>query len=79
MKIAILALTNGGNRLAKRIANFRIDGFVDTRDLAVAKKFQELWCEVDAFVCIMATGIVVRCIASLCKDKKKDPCVVVLD
>ncbi len=79
MKTAILALTKGGEKLANKIADLQSDSFVDTEDLAVAKKFQKLWQEVDAIVCIMATGIVVRCIGKLCKDKKKDPCVVVLD
>ncbi len=79
MKTAIIALTSGGKKLAGKIARLQAESFVDTRNLGVAEKFRQLWQEVDAIVCIMATGIVVRCIGPLCRDKKKDPCVVVLD
>ncbi len=79
MKTAIIALTSGGKKLAGKIARLQTESFVDTRTLGVAEKFRQLWLEVDAIVCIMATGIVVRCIGPLLRDKKKDPCVVVLD
>ena len=45
----------------------------------VVTAIRRLWQEVDGLICIMAAGIVVRSIGPLCKDKKNDPCVVVLD
>ncbi len=39
----------------------------------------DLWGKYEAFVFIMASGIVVRSIAPLLKDKRTDPAVVVLD
>lgn len=41
--------------------------------------FAENWSEFDAFVMVMAAGIVVRRLSGLCADKKKDPAVVVCD
>jgi cobalt-precorrin 5A hydrolase len=40
---------------------------------------QSLWPQYDGFVCIMATGIVVRLAAPLLDGKEKDPAVVVMD
>lgn len=80
MKIAIIALTKGGKQLAERVSTFYTDSFVDRRDLPVFEKLTNLWQqELDAIICIMATGIVVRGLSSLCYDKKSDPCVLVLD
>ena len=45
----------------------------------VAQALAQHWREMDGFVCIMATGIVVRAIAPLLQDKKSDPCVVAVD
>lgn len=45
----------------------------------VAQALAQHWRKMDGFVCIMATGIVVRAIAPLLQDKKSDPCVVVVD
>jgi cobalt-precorrin 5A hydrolase len=80
MKIAIIALTDGGKQLAEEISNFYADSFVDTRNLPVFEKLADLWQQkVDAIICIMATGIVVRGVSTLCSDKTVDPCVLVLD
>ena len=80
MKTAIIAITEGGKALAERITVSLPDSFVDTRDLPVFTKIADSWKQgFDAVVCIMATGIVVRALATLCFDKKKDPCVLVLD
>ncbi len=40
---------------------------------------KDLWETHDGLICVMAAGIVVRAIAPLCRDKKSDPCVLVLD
>ncbi|MGV8075622.1 MAG: cobalt-precorrin 5A hydrolase [Syntrophobacteraceae bacterium] len=45
----------------------------------VKSLFPEIWTRHTALVCIMATGIVVRCIAPLLRHKTVDPAVVVID
>lgn len=79
MKIGILAITSGGRERAAILAA-KLDQMVilDTADGA-AKALSENWQAFDGFICIMAAGIVVRSIAPLLSDKKKDPCVVVVD
>jgi cobalt-precorrin 5A hydrolase len=80
MKIAITAITAGGKQLAEKISKFYADCFVDRRDLPVFEKLADLWRQKpDAIICIMATGIVVRGVSTLCSDKTLDPCVLVLD
>lgn len=79
MKIAVITLTRGGKELAEKICRLQPDCFLDSRDVPVFTKMAELWQEVDALVCVMAAGIVVRGLVPLCRDKKKDPCVLVLD
>jgi cobalt-precorrin 5A hydrolase len=79
MKTAVLALTTGGKVLAKRIAAFLDECTLCCPQRGVTTEIRRLWQQVDGLICIMATGIVIRSIAPLCKDKKIDPCVVVLD
>jgi len=80
MKTVIIAITQGGKTLAENINAQLSDSFVDKRDLPVFAKIADSWKqEIDAVICIMATGIVVRALAPLCVDKTKDPCVLVLD
>lgn len=78
MKIGILAITAGGKRLAAELAA-RMDAFLLPQEEGVAHTLAEYWREMDGFVCIMATGIVVRGIAPLLEGKEHDPCVVVVD
>lgn len=79
MKVAVLARTGGGERLAAVIAA-RLPGaaMVSAGD-RVAGTMARLWPEYDAFVCVMAAGIVVRALAPLLDDKRRDPCCVVVD
>ncbi len=80
MKTAIIALTAGGYQLAHKISGMLNNSSVDTRKIPVFEKMASLWeSDVDAIICVMATGIVVRAIAPLCSDKKHDPCILVLD
>ena len=80
MKIAIIALTEGAKQLAAKICDLQADCFVDRRDQPVFDKLTDLWNQkLDAIICIMATGIVVRGLSTLCSDKTRDPCVLVLD
>ncbi|MBA4374528.1 MAG: precorrin-3B C(17)-methyltransferase [Thermodesulfovibrio sp.] len=74
--ISILYITDKGQALAEKLTTFYPG--------AVVKRFNKQvlcdgWLPGRGFVFIMATGIVLRSIASLIKDKKTDPAVVVLD
>jgi cobalt-precorrin 5A hydrolase len=81
MNIGIIAITRGGRELAVKLCTM-----LDSADLLEKEDGQKFadtiaanWHHYDAFICIMATGIVVRAIASLLVDKLTDPCVIVLD
>ncbi len=79
MKTGIIAVTNEGRKLAKKIAVGLEDAHLLSVQTTVQNVLQCNWNSYDGFICIMATGIVVRSIATLLKDKGKDPCVVVAD
>ncbi|MBO0452141.1 cobalt-precorrin 5A hydrolase [Candidatus Enterococcus murrayae] len=91
-KVAILALTSTGIKLAKEIRQIwnkdaqifvSKDKVEEGLSIFPTGKFttgiQLLFKQYDALVCIMATGIVVRSIADVLEDKQKDPAVIVLD
>lgn len=78
-KIAVLSLTRGGRRLAGEIAEHLSEAYILGNQAGVAGTIRDNWQKFDAFVCIMAAGIVVRAIAPLLVDKEDDPAVVVLD
>lgn len=77
-RVACLAVTEGGQRLAGRIAA-AIGGVVIPGRSGMAGLIAALWREYDGLICVMATGIVVRCLAPLVADKQSDPAVVVVD
>ena len=79
MKTAVIALTAGGKDLAGRLSVSLDECILCCPQHGVAAEIKRLWGQVEGLICIMAAGIVVRSIAPLCKNKKKDPCVVVLD
>lgn len=91
MKLAILSVTNKGALLADRLAkalHFPADVFVkagrnpigDARSFdSLSTLVEELFCEYDGLIFIMAAGIAVRVIAPHIRDKRFDPAVVVLD
>lgn len=93
MPIAILTITRNGARLGARLkpqlpeATFYVLpkylGQAGKGAVPIDGTLQELiaglWPRVSGFVCIMATGIVVRMIAPLLKGKDVDPAVVVMD
>ncbi len=91
--IAIIAITGNGARLGSRLKE-QLAGaelYVLARHHGKAGKgavrfdgelkelLAELWSTVSGFVCIMATGIVVRLIAPHLTGKDVDPAVVVMD
>lgn len=75
-RLAIVYITDKGRQLAERLRSFLNDAeIVRFTTAAIA----DVWNRFDAFVFIMASGIVVRTIAPLLKDKMSDPAVVVVD
>lgn len=79
MKIGILAITKGGRTLATELAVQLPEATLLPMSDTVAATLAAAWPRYDAFICVMATGIVVRGLAPLLHDKMSDPCVVVLD
>jgi cobalt-precorrin 5A hydrolase/precorrin-3B C17-methyltransferase len=75
-KTIILYITDAGLRLAERLKSWSPDAAIMKYAPHVVEK---MWNESSTLVFIMASGIVVRTIAPLLKDKKTDPAVVVLD
>jgi cobalt-precorrin 5A hydrolase/precorrin-3B C17-methyltransferase len=75
-RLALLYITERGQVLAKRLSGLFPDAEIEKfSPLTVA----DLWESGHDLICIMAAGIVVRTLASLLKDKKSDPAVVVVD
>lgn len=79
MKIGILAITSGGHTLATELAAQLPEATVLTISNTFAATLAAAWDRYDAFICIMASGIVVRGLAPLLRGKESDPGVVVLD
>lgn len=81
MRVGLLAITSGGHSLAEKLASVLDHASILAKNEGdkVADILRHNWGEYDGFICIMATGIVVRSIAPLLKDKKTDPCVIVCD
>ncbi len=75
-KTAIIYITDNGLSLAERIKGLYPDAMIERFSSGAV---HELWKENKNLIFIMATGIVVRTIAPLIKDKRTDPAVVVLD
>ncbi|MEG0254152.1 cobalt-precorrin 5A hydrolase [Vagococcus sp.] len=92
-KVAILTLTKGsydlGKKLKRKLVNYEVSlygleknvEFIEENYLNQQFKegFAAIFSEYDAMICVMATGIVVRHLASLVQDKRHDPAVVVMD
>lgn len=77
VKIAYFYLTEQGRQLVEKMAQKKPgDMFGKAKFKKNMKKAFETY---DALVCVMATGIVVRTIASVISEKTKDPAVLVLD
>jgi len=79
MKIAILAVTKKGYKTAEKIKQSLPDSVIVDSPAGVRLALEHIWPRYDGIICIMAAGIVVRCISGLCHSKYSDPCVVVID
>lgn len=81
MKTGVVAITRGGRKLAAKLCALLDEAtFLEQQPGdKIAETITANWQRFDGFICIMATGIVVRAIAPLLEDKLTDPCVVVLD
>lgn len=78
-RTAILKATASAGTIAERLARELLDAeLIDNRQ-GVRKSLERAWNNYDSIVCVMAAGIVVRCVAGLCRNKYHDPCVVVVD
>ncbi len=91
-KIAILAITKNGIKIAKDLKEkfpswevFAPDKFSDGNNSInwyvdnTTVKISELFKSSDALVCLFSLGAVVRLISPHLKDKKTDPAVIVID
>lgn len=76
IKTAIFYITENGLKLSERLKGLYPDAQILKFKSEVVP---EIWNESRNLIFIMATGIVIRTIALLIKDKKTDPAVVVLD
>lgn len=94
VRLAVIAITRNGAQLGRRLreglagtelyVSRRYAGQAGPqRHLFEPEQLRELvaslWHDVDGFICIMASGIVVRLIAPLLESKESDPAVVVMD
>lgn len=77
MKLAYFWLTHQGKQLADRI-QLQFGGVVEPKE-HFAETVERDFAAYDGLIFIMATGIVVRTIASLVQSKASDPAVLVLD
>jgi len=79
VKLAVLAITRGGKKLAENLCHAFTECTLIEGSEKVQEKLSQIWKKFDGIICIMAAGIVVRSIAGLVDNKKTDPCVIVLD
>ena len=94
MRAAVIAFSECGGDLAKRISNaltsdgYKVNGYISTRHASqiplepfdsVYELAKQLFDNVDALVFVGACGIAVRAIAPMIKSKLTDPAVVVCD
>ena len=83
MKLAIITLTEQGDKLARelyhRLENNPTILKVDLYHKNVKQRLNDIFQEYDCILGIMATGIMVRSICSLITDKTKDPAILIMD
>ncbi len=77
-RLAVLTLTKGGNLLGEKIAaNLEADLFFCRGKLK--ETVHRVWGNYSGLIFIMASGIVIRLLAPLIKDKSSDPAILVCD
>ncbi len=76
LKVIVFYVTDNGFEVAQRIKKLYLKAQVLKFKQEIVSRF---WDKSRSLIFIMATGIVVRTIATLIKDKRIDPSVVVLD
>ena len=83
MKIAIISVSDKGKNLASKLKEkLDDDSTIIRTDLYhknVRKNFPILFNEYDAIIAIMASGILIRSIASLIESKVTDPAILNID
>lgn len=79
MRVAVLAITNGGKNLSERLCRQLPFEIVPVGPEGIKTTVRSIWNDYDGIIFIMATGIVIRAIATLIQDKNTDPSVVVID
>ena len=79
MKTALLAATDRGWQTAEVIHRGLVGSDVLKCDRGIKQALAGAWQNYDGIVCVMAAGIVVRCLAGLLRSKHSDPCVIVVD
>ncbi|WP_310599551.1 cobalamin biosynthesis protein [Desulfobulbus sp.] len=77
-RLAVVAVSRGGCVLGRHLAEALGGDFFAAKG-RLAPTMAEVWANYREMVCIMATGIVVRTVAPLLRDKTLDPAVVVCD
>lgn len=79
MNFAIFALTKNGTKLAKNLSQKIEDADIFINSKNFKKHVRYAFNKYEGLIFIMATGIVVRTITPLLKNKAEDPAVVVMD
>ena len=83
MKLAIISLTLQGQNVANRIAQMLEDDHtvltIDLFHKNVKDTIEKIFSQYDCILGIMASGIMIRSVCSLLKDKTKDPAILVMD
>ena len=78
-KTAIVAATPSGKELGRLLSKELPGAELVDSGHGVRKALETAWRSHDSIICIMAAGIAVRCVSSLCRSKYHDPCIVVVD
>jgi len=77
--IRIVSLTEAGQKLAEQIGDFLPESCLWHKPSPFTERVQSAFVNGDALVLICATGIAVRTLAPVLKNKHQDPPVLVLD